>query len=407
MQTDLVIVGGGQAAGQTIQSARQLGFAGRITLIGEEPHLPYQRPPLSKKFLAGEVTRERLYLRPGSFYDKQGVELMLDSRAAELDLARRRVRLEDGRVVDYGRLVLATGSRVRRLELPGAELPGIHYLRTLDDVEGIAAELEAGNKLVVVGAGYIGLEVAAVANGLGLDVTVVEAADRVLSRVVCPEVAAAYAGYHTEAGVELVCGTGVTGFAGSRRVAAVELSSGQRIDCDQVVVGIGIVPNEELAARAGLDCDDGILVDECARTADGHVLAAGDCTRHPHVAVAGAVRLESVHNAIEQGKSAGHAVAGAPRPFTDVPWFWSDQYDLKLQIAGLAQAYDDVVLRGDAAARRFAAYYLEAGRVVAVDAVNSPREFMNAKKLIAAGAELTPAQIGDAELDLLAAGGVA
>lgn len=402
MQTHLVIVGGGQAAGQAVQSARQLGFEGRLTLVGDELHLPYQRPPLSKKYLAGEIARERLYLRPGSFYDKHGVELILGARAAELDGSRRRVAFEDGRVLDYDALILATGSRVRRLDVPGADLPGVHYLRTIDDVDAIAGGFEPGRRLVIVGAGYIGLEVAAVAIRLGLAVTVIEAADRVLSRVVAPEMSAVYERYHTEAGVEILCGAGVTGFSGSGRVDAVETSGGRRIECDEVVVGIGIEPNVELAENAGLPCDDGILVDDCARTRDPNVLAAGDCTRHPHVTVREDVRLESVHNAIEQGKSAAHAALDQTRPFTDVPWFWSDQYDLKLQIAGVAQAYDEVVFRGDPAARRFAAYYLDAGRVVAVDAVNSPHDFLNAKKLIAAESTLTATEIADPDTDLLA-----
>lgn len=406
MQTHLVIVGGGQAAGQAIHSARQRGFAGRITLIGDEPHLPYQRPPLSKKYLAGELARERLALRPGSFYAKHGVELLLAARAAELDAGRRRVRLEDGRAVDYDRLILATGSRARRLDVRGSDLPGVHYFRTIDDVDAIAAGFAPHSRLAVVGAGYIGLEVAAVATGRGLGVTVIEAEQRVLARVVSAEMSAVYARRHADAGVEILCGAAVTGFTGSERVTGVELADGRQVDADVVIVGIGIAPNVEVAAAAGLPCDDGILVDECARTDDPHVLAAGDCTRHPHVTVAGTVRLESVHNAIEQGRSAGHAAAGEPSAFTDVPWFWSDQYDLKLQIAGVAQRYDEVVFRGDARGRSFAAYYLDSGRLVAVDAVNSPREFMNAKKLIAARAVLPSTRITDPNADLLEAAGL-
>lgn len=405
MTSQLVIVGGGQAAGQAVHTARQLGFEGRITLVGDEPHLPYQRPPLSKKYLAGEIARERLYLRPGSFYEKHGVELMLGTRAAELDTTRRRIALADGRGLDYDALILATGSRPRRLAMPGADLAGIHYLRTIDDVDAIAAGFEPGRRLVIVGAGYIGLEVAAVAVRLGLDVTVVEAAERVLARVVAPEMSAVYARYHVEAGVTLICDAAVAGFAGDGHVSAVELADGRRIECDAVIVGVGIEPNVELATGAGLACDDGILVDACTRTEAPGVVAAGDCTRHPHAVVEGAVRLESVHNAIEQGKSAAHAAVGEPREFADVPWFWSDQYDLKLQIAGFAQRYDEVVFRGDPDTRRFAAYYLDAGRVVAVDAVNSPHDFMNAKQLIAAGTVLTADAIADPDADLLAAAG--
>ena len=388
MAEHLVIVGGGQAAAQAVQSLRQQNFAGAITLVGEEPHPPYQRPPLSKKYLAGEVTRERLFLRPASFYADKGVTLELGRRVEELALGTRRVRLDDGRTLSYDRLLLATGSRVRRLDVPGATLAGVHYLRTLADADAIVASLAPGARVLLVGAGYIGLEVAAVVRVRGHEVTVLEAADRVMSRTVSPEVAAFYDACHRAAGVVLHYGATVAAFRGAASVTVAETTDGRSFPCDVVIVGIGIVPNIELAAAAGLPCDNGIVVDEFARTADESVVAAGDCTNHPQPLLGRRVRLESVPNAVHQGKVAAGTLAGVPTAYSEVPWFWSDQYDLKLQIVGLSTGHDEVVLRGDPATRSFAAFYLEGGRLLAVDAVNSPREFAAGKKLVASRARI-------------------
>ncbi len=400
MPEHLIIVGAGQAAAQTIQSLRQGGFGGAITLVGAEPYLPYQRPPLSKKYLAGELPRERLLLRPESFYRDKDVAVELGTAAGSVDLSRRRIELADGRSLGYDRLLLATGSRVRRLELPGAQLAGVHYLRTLADVDGMAEDFRSGRRLVLIGAGYIGLEVAAVAKRHGLDVTVLEAADRVMGRVVCPPVSEFYRRYHTEAGVRILCNTAVAAFHGGARVEAVETADGARHACDFVIVGVGVVPNIELAAAAGLACDDGITVDEYARTGDPNVLAAGDCTNHPHPRLGYRIRLESVQNAIEQAKAAASNLTGTPRPYTEVPWFWSDQYELKLQIAGLSRGHDEVVIRGLPEARSFSAFYLRQGRLIAVDAVNSPRDFMFGRKLIAAGIRMRAPELEDPDTDL-------
>lgn len=400
MAEHFVIVGGGQAAAQAIQTARGIGYAGKITLLAGEPFLPYQRPPLSKKYLAGEISRERLQLKPQSFYDSRDIGVMLATRVEELDLARRKVRLADDRAIDYDRLLIATGSRVRRLNAPGTDLEGIHYLRSISDVDAIAQQLQPNSKLVIVGAGYIGLEVAAVAVRRQAQVTVLEAADRIMQRVVCRETAEFLAAYHRRAGVEIHCATQVSAFRGNGRVAAVESTSGASFPCDLVIIGIGIVPNAELAEQAGLSCGNGIHVDEFARTEDPAVSAAGDCTNQFRRLVGTRVRLESVHNAVEQGKSAAALLLGQPRPFDDVPWFWSDQYDLKLQIAGLALEYDTVVVRGPAANTGFAVYYLRGGRVIAVDAVNSPRDFLNGKKLVAARVSIPPGIIADPGADL-------
>jgi 3-phenylpropionate/trans-cinnamate dioxygenase ferredoxin reductase component len=400
MSDHLVIVGGGQAAAQAVQSLRQQNFAGAITLLADEPYPPYQRPPLSKKYLAGELTRERLLLRPAAFYAEKGVTLEQNARVEEVDAAGRHLRLRDGRTLAYDRLLLATGSRVRTLDVPGATLPGVHYLRTIADVDGITASLAPGARFVLVGAGYIGLEVAAVMRQRGFDVTVLEAFDRVMARAVSVEVSSFYEAVHRAAGVVIHCGAAVKALHGTARVSAVETADGRSFACDAVIVGIGIVPNVELAGAAGLECNNGIVVDEFARTADPHIVAAGDCTNHPLPLVDRRVRLESVPNAIHQAKIAAATLVGAPVAYSEVPWFWSDQYDLKLQIAGLSTGYDEVVLRGDPTTRSFAAFYLRAGQLLAVDAINSPKEFIAAKKLVASRARIAPDVLRDASVDL-------
>ena len=398
----IVIVGGGQTAAQAIQSLRQRKFEGHITLVGEEPLPPYQRPPLSKKYLAGELDRDRLFLRPMSFYDKNGVDLRLGVRAEELDPAAHVVRLDTDESLNYDGLMLATGSRVRRLNLPGAELPGVHYVRSVADVDEIMAAIRPGNRLAVVGAGYIGLEVAAVAATRGLAVTVLEAVDRVMARVVCPQVSRFYFDRHTRAGVDIRCGTTISHFVGRDRVEAVVAGDAERIPCDLAIVGIGIAPVVDLADAAGLTCANGIRVDAYARTDDADIVAAGDCSNHPSHLYGGRVRLESVQNAIDQAKTAALSLLGENQPYDTVPWFWSDQYDVKLQIAGLSQNHDEVVLRGDPATQSFAAFYLAGGRLLAVDAINSPREFVLGKRLIAQG-EAVPADIlADPDADLAA-----
>ncbi|HEX5421616.1 MAG TPA: FAD-dependent oxidoreductase [Gammaproteobacteria bacterium] len=402
MSLHLIIVGAGQAAAQAIQTLRHEGFDGAITLLGSESHLPYQRPPLSKKYLAGELPRERLALRPESFYRDKHVSLELGTAVERLEPTASRIVLSGGRCLGYDRLLLATGSRVRPLQVPGADLEGVHYLRTMDDVDAIAAEFAPGRRLVLVGAGYIGLEVAAVAKRCGLDVTVLEAAERVMGRVVSPPVSEIYQRYHTNAGVDIHCRAAVAAFKGRKRVEAVETSNGTRHPCDFAIVGVGIVPNVELAAAAGLPCDDGILVDEYARTADPNIFAAGDCTNHPHPLLGYRVRLESVQNAIEQAKAAAASLMGASRPYDTVPWFWSDQYQLKLQIAGLSRGYDEIAIRGIPEEHSFSAFYLRRGCLIAVDSINSPRDFMFGKKLIAARFGTSAAVLMDPGTDLAA-----
>jgi 3-phenylpropionate/trans-cinnamate dioxygenase ferredoxin reductase subunit len=400
MSETTLVIGAGHAAGQLVSTLRQRDYDGRIVLAGEEAWVPYQRPPLSKKYLAGELERSRLYFKPPVFYEQAGVDLRVSTRVTALDTGGRRAELEDGGSVDWDHCVIATGSRVLKLQSPGADLPGIHYLRTIDDVDAIRAHFAPGARLTVVGAGYIGLEVAAVAALAGLDVTVLEMAQRVMSRVVPPVVSDFYEAEHRRHGVKLRLGEGVSGFEGEEAVTAVITAAGERVPADFVVVGIGIEPVTELAAAAGLACDDGILVDEYCRTRADGVYAIGDCTRHPNGIYGRQLRLESVHNALEQAKTAAAGICGDALAYNQVPWFWSDQYDLKLQIAGLSEGHDRLVMRGDPAQRAFACFYLAGGRLLAVDAVNSPREFMLAKPLIAAGATPDPDALADPDVSL-------
>ena len=395
MDETVVVVGAGQAGGQAVGSLRSEGFSGRIVLVGSEPVLPYQRPPLSKAFLAGTLPLERLFIKPPAFYDKARVEVMLGVCVVDFDAGQRRVRFDDGRELAFDHLLLTTGGRPRLLDCPGADHPRLHYLRTVADVEGIRAELRPGARLVLIGGGYIGLEIAAVAAQLGLVVTVLEAAPTVLARVTSPTVARFFERVHRQAGVTIRCSTTVVGIEGDSSLSRVVTSNGERIDADVVIAGIGLLPNVQLAEEAGLDCDNGIIVDETCRTSTPGIFAAGDCTQHPSAVYECKLRLESVHNAIEQAKTAAKAICGTSEPYRQVPWFWSDQYDLKLQTAGLHRGYDQVVMRGDPDSRSFAAFYLRDGRLLAVDAINRPAEFMVAKLLIAQCAVIAPDRLVD------------
>ena len=395
MTESLVIVGAGQAASQLIASLRTDGYAGTITLVGEEPYIPYQRPPLSKAFLAGELARERLFIKPEEFYTETKVALHLNTRATSIDRARKVVTLEDGRELPYTTLAIATGSRVRKLPLPGADLPGCFYLRGIADVELLQDKLKAGNRLAIIGAGYIGLEVAAVAAKHKLKVTVLEALPRVMARAACPELSAFYEDVHRKAGVDIRCNTKLEAIEKNGSALGIKTSGGT-VDADFVLIGIGIVPNVEMASEAGLKVDNGIVVDEHARTSDPSIFAIGDCANLPcSYSTTGRVRLESVQNAIDQAKHAALAIAGKPKLYNEVPWFWSDQYDLKLQIAGLSGPADQIVLRGDPASRSFAAFRLRDGAVAAVEAVNAAPEYMMGRRLIAARAKVAPERLAD------------
>ena len=396
-------MGGGQAAVQAIDTLRRKGFAGQIVLIGDEPWLPYQRPPLSKKYLAGALERERLLLRPAQFYESHSIETRLGRRVEEIARREQRLRLDDGSTTAYDALLIATGSRPRPLAAPGVELDGVHFLRTIADVERIRAGWASGKRLVIVGGGYIGLEVAAIARECGLEVTVLEMTDRVMSRVVCPQISAFYAAEHARHGVRILCNSRVRALApvpGSSRVRAVLTDDGEEHAADSVVVGCGVLPADEIAIASGLACDNGLLVDEHCRTSDPVICAAGDCTNHPSPRYGRRLRLESVDNAFEQGASAALNMLGLETVHDKVPWFWSDQYDLKLIIIGLGQGYDTVVMRGDPANHVFSACYLRGGELIAVDTVNSPKDQMAARKLVAARARPNPDRLADASVPL-------
>lgn len=389
MSGNIVIVGAGQAGAQAVQSLRAEGVDAPIIMIGDEAYPPYQRPPLSKAYLLGNFERPRLFLKADSYYPDAGCELIVNTGVAAIHRAERIVELSNGRRIDYDKLLLATGARVRRLRCPGADLPGVHYLKTIADVDGLQEVFQAGKRIAIVGGGYIGLEVAAVGAKRGLDVTVFEAMDRLMARAVSPLLSDFYASEHEKAGVKLMLRTGVEAIEGNGKVERV-IAGGQSYPCDIVLVGIGVIPCDELAVKAGLGVDDGIVVDRNARTGDPHIWAAGDCTRH--VGREGhEIRLECVQNAIDQAKHAALAMAGKPKTYSEVPWFWSDQYDLKLQIAGLARPTDTLVQRGDPATRKFAVFHLRDDKVAAVEAVNAAPEYMIGKKLIAEG-KATPAE---------------
>ena len=394
-----VIAGAGQAGGQTAISLRQAGYGGRIIVCGAEPASPYQRPPLSKKYLSGELARERVFLRPDNFYSRNDVELRLGTAVRAIDPEGGRAMFEGGGSIGFTDLVIATGSRPRRLDVPGAGLGNVFYLRTLQDVDAIRAELTAGRRLAVVGGGYIGLEVASTAKGLGLEVCVIEAADRLLGRVTAPEMSDYYARAHRARGVDVRLSAAVDAFEGGARVEGVRCGA-EVIPADLVVIGIGVVPDVRLAESAGIACDDGIVVDERCATSAGHVYAAGDCTRHPNPILGRTLRLESVQNAIEQAKTAAANIAGTPSRYAQVPWFWSDQFDLKLQMVGISDGYDAIVQRGSMDADDFAMFYFKDGALIAVDAVNRPREFMACRKLVPERPRIDPEKLADESIPM-------
>ena len=397
----LVIVGGSYAAMNVAAAARAAGYAEPIRLIGEEPVAPYHRPPLSKGLLSGKSDAARLPLRAEAFYREQGIDLVLGTRVDAIDRVDRRIVTAGGVRLDYGRLALAVGARPRRLAVPGAALDGVVMLRSLADAEDLKSRLPAATSVVVVGGGFIGLEVAAVVAALGKPVAVVEAQARLLARAASAPLAEFVAAAHRAHGVTLVLNGTVAAIEGeSGRVRAVRCADGRSLPADLVVIGIGVVPNVELAVACGLSCPDGIEVDAQARTADPAIVAAGDCTAHPSRHADGLLRLESVQNAVDQGKVAGSTIAGAARPHDAAPWFWSDQYDLKLQMVGLIRAGDQAVVRGDPATGRFSVVHLRAGRVVAVESVNHPADHMAGRKLVAARASLTPEAATDIDVDL-------
>ena len=396
----LLVVGGSYAAVNIVIGAREAGYDGRIRLVSAEPHLPYQRPPLSKAYLQGKDDEAMLAIRAEAFYRQQEVDLTLGRAAMQIDRDEGCVRLEDGAVLPYDRLALATGARVRRLPVPGADLQGVLYLRSLDDARQLRDQLSAAERVVVIGGGFVGLEAAASAIQLGKEVTVLESQDRLLARALAAPLADFLAAAHRRRGVALEMGAQVAALEGDLgQVRAVLTGDGRRFAADLVIVGIGSIPNTELAQAAGIACRDGILVDRFARTDDPDIFAAGDCVRHPSRS-GEHIRLESVQNAAEQGRVAGANLAGRQTIYQAVPWFWSDQYDLKLQMAGLAAGADRTVHRGETGEERFSLFHYRNDRLIAVESVNRPAEHMLARKLLAAELHPPPALAADSSADL-------
>lgn len=383
MNQQIVVIGAGQAATEFAVALRGGGFAGAIRIVGDEPYLPYQRPPLSKDFLSGKSPYEKLMLRPEAFWRDQKIEFSLGTAATKIDRAARIAMLADGRKLEYGTLVLATGTRARVPPLAGLELAGVFALRRIDDVKKLRPALDAAKRVAIVGGGYIGLEVAAVARGEGREVIVLEAEERVMKRVTCAEVSAFYEALHLGRGVDVRTGARIEAIEGDGRANGVRLAGGERIAADLVLVSTGARANEELAAEAGLACEDGILVDEFARTADENIFAVGDCTRFPSRRYGRKVRLECVQNAFDQAKAAAGAILGKSGSYDPVPWFWSDQYDVKFQSCGLSAGHDDAKVVGDPSAPHFSVEYRKGGKLIAVDAINDARAYMMGRKNIA------------------------
>lgn len=395
---DTLVVGAGHGGAQLAMSLAGTGHAGTIAVISDEPHAPYERPPLSKGFLTGKTAAEDLVFRSDAYWESTGVEFILDTEVVEVDAAERRVHTAGGESFGYTHLVWAAGGSARRLPVPGGDLDGVHTLRTRSDADRLKAELAAGaRRAVIVGGGYIGLETAASLTAAGLSVTVVESLDRLLARVTGPAVSEYFAGLHRQSGVELLLGEGVVELSGvDGRVNAVRLASGREIPADVVVVGVGLVPNTGVLENAGAEVGNGIIVDEHCRTSLPGVYAIGDCANFPSIRAGGRVRLESVQNAVDQAKLvAGEIATGASGPYDALPWFWSHQYGTRLQTAGLLTGYDDCVVRGDPDTGKFSVVYLRNRTVLAIDAVNTVRDFAQGKALVGAEYAGTREELAD------------
>lgn len=400
MEPSIVIIGGGQAGAQAVDTLRREGFQGHLMLISDEPELPYQRPPLSKKYLSNELAADRLLFRHRAFYDEHRVELRLGRRAMRLDRSKKRIELDDGQQVAYDRALLCLGASSRKLTCPGADLPGVHYLRALADVPPIRDAFKQGTRALIIGGGYIGLETAATCRKMGCEVTVLEMADRIMNRVVAPAVSTFFADEHRAQGIKLLCDQRVVRLEGNGRVERVVCLDGTSHEADVVIVGVGALPNVELAQAAGLNCDNGIVVDEYCKSSDPDIFSAGDCTNHPSLRYGRRVRLESVDNAFEQAKAAALNMIDKPTTHDRVPWFWSDQFHHKLLIVGLSLDHDRQVLRGDPKSGAFSVCYLKGNELLALEAINHSKDYMAARKLIAERAVLDAVKLQDANIPL-------
>ncbi len=402
-QGTVLIVGAGHAGFQVAASLRQHGYGDRICLINDEAHLPYQRPPLSKAYLKGEGRPDSLMFRPDKFYRDQNIELIAD-RAVSIDRGARRLLLASGTSRDYGHLVLATGARNRLLDIPNANLANVRYLRILDESEALRKQIASGQRVVVIGAGFIGLEFAATARIKGLEVDVAELASRVMGRAVTAEISDYFQERHTAAGIRIHLGVQATSIeADGTKVTGVSLSDGRHLPADLVVVGVGVLPNVELAAEAGLPVASGIIVDEQLLTADPNISAIGDCALFASPRFGGSLRLESVQNATDHARCVAARLTGDAKTYDGLPWFWSDQADDKLQIAGLTTGYDRVVVRGDRAQRSFSAFCYKAGKLVGIESVNRAADHVFGRKILGVNRSIEPEQAADLGFDLKAA----
>ena len=399
MRSDVVIIGAGHAGGMTAISLRQQKYQGSITLIGEENFLPYQRPALSKGFLAGEIEEKRLYLKSQDYFDKNNISIIRNCEVVAIDRNNKTVSLENQQQLGYEKLIIATGSIVNKLKTSSRETD-LYYLRTIKDSLKIREKLRNKNKITIIGAGYIGLEIASIAIKKNLEVIVLELENEVMSRVVSSEVSNFFQNKHQSEGIEFKFNTSVTDIEDQGKQKRIVCSDGSVLSADLVVIGVGIKPNIELAHSSGLECDNGIIVDDNGQTSDDHIFAVGDCSNHPNNILKQRLRLESVQNAVEQAKSIAASIAGSHKPYQEVPWFWSDQYNIKLQIAGISQDHDHRVIRGYPEEEKFAVFYQKEKRLIAVDAINSPKEFMVGKKWIAKQAKIPFELIRNVDVDL-------
>ena len=395
-----VVIGAGQAGGRAVEAMRAAGFPGRIQLLGAEAHVPYERPPLSKKLLTGDGGPETTYLHDAAFYDDQHIEMRLGVDAVAIDREARSVRLSTGETLDYDKLLLTTGSRVRKLSIPGATLPGVLYLRDMDDSLAIRARLTVGARLVMIGGGYIGLEAAASARARGCAVTVLEAASLVMNRVVAPEISRFYENLHRAKGVDIRTGVKLLEFTGDGHVEAVVCDGGVTLPADFVIVGVGVEAETGLAEAAGLMVDNGIVVDRYGQTSDEHIYAAGDVANQPNEFLGRRLRLESWLNAQNQAIAVARVMCGGSDPYQEMPWFWSDQFGLNLQMIGLPEGWDRIIIRGDMAAHKFAAFYLRDRRIIGANAVNNPRDIRFARMLMEQATRPDPAALADPNIPL-------
>lgn len=399
MSNTFIVIGAGQAGLQICDSLRKEGFEGDLLLIGDESLRPYQRPPLSKQYLEGALDRERLPFRPDSFFEKNEIELLLETSVQQVDLNNKSVNCGT-QSFNFDKLAFATGTRVRRLPIPGGDLPGVHYLRTVNDAEGIQQALTSAKSMVAIGGGFIGLEIAAVARKKGIEVTVVEAQGRLMERAVSPQISEYFAELHTNQGVSVLVNKAVGSIEAVGNGFEITLSEVEKLSADMIVAGIGALPNVELAQAAGIDCDNGIVVDSLGQTSAPDVFAAGDCTMHHNAKLNVRHRLESVQNAVDQAKTVAASMVGKSKPYEQVPWFWSDQYDSKLQMVGTSRDADEAVTRGTTESGAFSVFYFKNAQLIGVDSVNQAKDHMFGRKFLNNEISITPAQAGNLNLDL-------